>query len=454
MVTSLGDFHKIDPVSFEKTGALDPILGIDTRLFIDPRLLIDTSITELSESATKISDHFNDVVKLLKNVNAVGDPFWKKAEKLLTFPEVRGLCIGYSAGGTAGRGMGPKKRASLLDTAVQIVGAGIEDPTLFELVGVFEDGVGPDLISDMVAKIIMVDLIAFTQRVCSDLGIPMEPQRISAQHRDEDLPKNPLTDTPIILVPMDVLRDLPVAESFSDIFWIAEQNQELRDELNKIIGTSWRKVTTSEQKHGLRKSFIERPETLTKVLNQYVEEVRERYDFKDDPSGEVQWYRIAKDLPSQHKLSLTLSSSPTVEDVFAVVTQICETFAKLIQDNQLCKLLYDKGGTRKHESAAQLLFYGIAASYCEANNLDLSPESDSGRGPVDFKVSSGFSGKVLVEIKLTSNLQLLHGYETQLPIYQRAEQATRGIYLVLNNGGITDPRLHAFRTRVHETLNT
>jgi len=59
-------------------------------------------------------------------------------------------------------------------------------------------------------------------------------------------------------------------------------------------------------------------------------------------------------------------------------------------------------------------------------------------------VSAGFKGKVLVEIKLTSNLQLAHGFEKQLPIYQAAEDAQRGIYLVINNGGITEQRWDAF----------
>lgn len=65
--------------------------------------------------------------------------------------------------------------------------------------------------------------------------------------------------------------------------------------------------------------------------------------------------------------------------------------------------MYDSTGKSKHESAAQLLFYGVADSYCAANNIDLSPESNAGRGPVDFKLSRGSTDKVIVEVKLTSN---------------------------------------------------
>jgi hypothetical protein len=92
--------------------------------------------------------------------------------------------------------------------------------------------------------------------------------------------------------------------------------------------------------------FINQPATLVDVIAQYVAEERDRYDFQDDGSGEVQWYRVAREMPSKHKLELTLPPEPTAEDVFAVVVRICEHFAKLIQDNQLCNLLYDKSGER------------------------------------------------------------------------------------------------------------
>lgn len=68
------------------------------------------------------------------------------------------------------------------------------------------------------------------------------------------------------------------------------------------------------------------------------------------------------------------------------------------------------------ESMSQMLFYMIASVYCKINNLDITPEAETGRGPVDFKVSSGFSDRVLVEVKLSSNPGLLHGYTTQLEL--------------------------------------
>ncbi len=344
--------------------------------------------------------------------------------------------------------MGAKKRARLLDTTIRIVKAGVSDPQLFELAGIFEENVGPDLISDMIAKIIMADLIAFTQRVCSDLGISMQPLTVSAQHPDEDLPLNPITGLPIILVPRDVLSELPVADSFLNIGWVASFNEQLRQSLNRRLGADWRELSVTDKKIGLRESFVDVPEGLRAALDAYRALDAVPYDFAADPAGEVAWYPAAKAAVANDSLSLFLGPSPNADEVFGVVKRICEHYAFLLEDRQLCKLLYNKDGTLKHEAAAQLLFVGVASAYCEANRLDLSPESDAGRGPVDFKISKGFDGKVLVEVKFTANPQLTKGFEKQLPIYMTAERATKGIYLVIDVGGISEGRMKTFRETI------
>lgn len=453
MSQSFADYYGIDEATFEATGALDPILDVDTRLFIDPALLRATESPEFVESYAEVTNYFADVVKVIKRIERPNDRMWREADSRLTFPEIGGLSIGYASKGTSGSGMGPKLRAQLLETARQVVSAGVEDPAMFELVGIFEDGIGADRISDMISKIIGKDLIRFTQRVCSDCGIPMGAHRIAALGIEEDLPVNPLTKRPLILVPREILRDLPVAEDYADIRFASQFNATLRDELNSGIGMALSQMSAKDKKEKLKESFIRFPEVLAEVIKQYQAAVPVRYDFSDDPSGEVIWYKATKKLPVAAPLDLTLSARPTVEEVVNVAEAICLHFKRLVEENQLGQLLYDKEGKRKHESAAQLLFFGVASAYCEANNLDLSPESDAGRGPVDFKVSAGFKEKVLVELKLTSNNQLSHGFQNQLPIYQRAENTTHGIYLVVNNGGATAARLAAFGQLVRDAGN-
>lgn len=442
---SLADYNKIDHKVFASTGAFDPVLSIDTRLFIDPRLLAITTVPEFKDSYAKVGKHFEDVMRVVKRITKENDPFWKAADKLLTFPEVKGLCIGYATSGSRGSGMGPELRNELLENIIKIVGAGVDDPVIFELVGIFQDKVGADRISDMIAKIIIEDLVSFTQRVCSDCGIPMECMAFAKNMMQEDLPRNPITGDPIILVPKEVLSNLPEAAYYGDIASVANYNEQLRLEINAKIGGALSTIALAEKKKILRETFIRHPDVLKDIIKTYINSVAEFYNFDNDPSGKVIWYRASKSAVDEYPLDLKLANDPSLDEIENVVIQICNRFQALIEDNQLAKLLYDDKGKAKHESAAQLLFFGIASTYCLVNNLDISPESDAGRGPVDFKFSNGAKGKVLVEIKLTSNNQLQHGFESQLPIYMKAEGSIRGIYLVIDNGGYTEGRMKKFR---------
>jgi hypothetical protein len=79
-------------------------------------------------------------------------------------------------------------------------------------------------------------------------------------------------------------------------------------------------------------------------------------------------------------------------------------------------------------SLQQRLFFAVAYSYCDANNIDLSPECDAGSGQVDFKFSKGFDARVVVEIKLSTNPKVIAGYSMQLQTYMKAEETDRGVY--------------------------
>jgi hypothetical protein len=136
----------------------------------------------------------------------------------------------------------------------------------------------------------------------------------------------------------------------------------------------------------------------------------------------------------QNPVILTLSSAPTLEELLEVILLICNKFKDLVENNKLSSLLYDNGQP-KHEEAAQLLFYGVAESYCEANNLDLTRESNAGRGPVDFKISGGYHSRVVVETKLNTNNKLVHGFRRQIGEYQKAEKTNHAIYTVIDVGG-------------------
>lgn len=87
----------------------------------------------------------------------------------------------------------------------------------------------------------------------------------------------------------------------------------------------------------------------------------------------------------------------------------------------------------KREKAAQHLLLCHAIPYSRQYDLDISPETDAGRGSADVKVSRG-RDKTLVEIKLSSNPQYIHGYQTQLQEYSLAEETDKLIYVFIDVG--------------------
>ncbi len=419
----------VDNKLLEQAGVFDVILDVDTRVFVDPALLGLCKQAEFLEAEAEVENYFSNIIVLLRHSKSMDDMYWKRADSLLTFKEIRGTCLGYSEHGTAGNAIGKELRKSILLTIRELLIAGEEDPVLFELLGVFQERIGCDRISDLLTFILHKNILSYTNRVIESCGI--EGIEVIYEGISYKSCINPYNGEPLLLLPATVLSPLPVAENFDDIDRICGENQRVRDVINAYFDMGNRKrldkaeiLAMMRTDSGFTRTLIESYKNIPKVS----------YDFNDDPLGEYIWCQAAKDYTQQYPIKFEKNNPTTINDVENVVLKICEQFKALIENNGLHTLLYDSTGKKKHESAAQLLFYGIADSYCKSNDVDLTRESNAGRGPVDFKLSRGAKEKVLVEVKLTSNSQLKHGIEKQLPIYMKQENTKRAIYLIIDNG--------------------
>lgn len=250
------------------------------------------------------------------------------------------------------------------------------------------------------------------------------------------LPANPYVRgaPPIILVPTDILRDLPVATDWSGVADAAQKNEELRLKVNTQIAELW-SAKTREQKAQVREWALSNRDAFEAFLAMVRAADTTPYDMAGDPKGELFWRKIAATLAADQPLKLNIPALLDIAGVCNVVEQIMEQFRFLIEDRRFSEELY-YGGKPRPEKAAQRLFFAIAYAYCKANNLDITPEADTGNGPVDFKVSQGFEGRVLVEIKLSTNGKLVKGYLRQLETYKTAEETINGYYVVVDVGQI------------------
>lgn len=423
--------------TLSKVGILDSTLTFDTKLFIDPTLIKYSKHKEIRVDAYKlINQHFGIVIKLLKSSRNIDDRQWQAAKKLLDYKEIKATCLGYGSNSIHGGGMGPHLIEQSLKTFKEIIDLGVEDAELFILLPLIEEKIGPDRISDMITFIILPALIKFTQRVSKKLKIKSEMLQI--KNYNEMLPLNPFekTKTPIIMLPIDILRSLPVVESWEDIADAARRNDELRKKVGMMIGQIWKKKEL-KNKEKLRRQTLKSKEAIEYMLTLIRGVKPTSYDQIDDPEGLNAWKELYKDIGTKYPLSIGKPTNLSPETIIDIVKQIVGQFKFLIEKKGIWKALWHKGKPHK-EKVAQMLFFVAAYSYCKCNNLDITPESDTGSGIVDFKFSYGGDAKVLVETKLSTNKKLVSGYNDQLKAYKESENPIKSFYLVVDVGKMKD----------------
>lgn len=383
---------KVPEQALERLGVLDPTLNVDAKLFIDPLLLANSSHEEMKQAETTFKSFFTEIIKLLSASKNEGDVAWRTVNKRMMFKEIKGTCLGYGAASIRGSGFGPHLAGKITKTAKEIIDLGITDPDLFLSLPLLEESIGPDLISDMTTNIILENLIQFNCRILNELKICTTQFRIKGAYYN--LTPNPTENnsTPVILVPKDVLRQLPIANSWSEVCDNASENEELRNKVNRTIGEIW-EAKTRKDKERIRETALSSKNTFSTILQMLHNIVPKHYDFKKDPDGILVWRQFLESVAREYPLKL--EKPKTIEDVHKVVVMIIKQFQHLVEKRGLARELWNEK-KRRNEKSVQRIFFAVADSYCQANNIDISPEIDTGTGQIDFKFSTGYDSRVLI----------------------------------------------------------
>jgi hypothetical protein len=444
-------FSEVFKVDRQQRGAwFDPVLTVDTKLFVDPFLIYAGETGPFQGSHKEVIGFFNDVFSLI--AKSKGDRRhlnWRRALHLLVFPEVEELCLGYATGTTKGAGSGGGFACVIAEALWEAVEAGIKEFSHFEEVGILREGIGADRISDITANLLRPRLATYTEAICTNYGIPRVTFKYPRGVYSADyqrwmpltiaVPKNPYNDLPVLLVPEQYLRDLPTisAQAFWD-YCYSNENETLRDDFGADI-----------TRHVDKKTIIEfarhHPELRAEFLKFVEEEGAEPYDYSVDQRGLLKWYDATAEYCRRSPLRLHFTS----EKEFRAFNQaLLDEFRNYVENNEGWRLLWNDNGVPKSEEAAQLLFLGVVKHYCKANNIDISREVNIGRGPVDFKVSQGHQFRALLELKLARNTKFWNGLSKQLPKYQEAEGVHSGYFVVIVQSEQDLKRLTDIRPRV------
>lgn len=411
----------------------DPVLSLDTPLFLDPFLLYEEEKGVFEGSHREIIRFFDSVFQLIAKSGGNKESLrYQKVLDILLFPEVEELCLGFATKGTKGSGTGRGSSRTIASALWAAIQAGLVEIRHFEEIGILHEGIGADRISDITAGILRRRLVAYTNAICRRHKVPVQTFRYQHGYYDfeqerwrpikVELPYNSHSNKAVLLVPRHYLKTLPTinAEDFWDYSY-TNQNEIIRNEFNYDVsrGVSKRNIVELARRH---------PELLQAYVGEAEKRAAEPYDFDRDDKGLIQWYTVSESYVTQHPLTLPVKSLP---GFLNAINRMVLEYQHFVQENAGWKLLWNDDGRNKSEKAAQLLFLGIVKHYCRANDIDISPEPNIGRGPVDFKVSKGFNLRALFELKLARNTHFWNGIEKQLPAYLKAEQINYGTFVVI-----------------------
>jgi hypothetical protein len=435
----------IDPATISAAGLIDPFLNVDTQLFIDPTLL-EKSANKIinTEALACFRQHFSNFIRLLSISEKEGDVAWRGAQRLLDLREPPENGLGYGGSGRSGSSRPREIQDAITRTAKEVVSLGSKDPEMISLMGFFDEGVGSDTISDFTTKVIVDQLACITEEFCIINKIPIKKsgpeQKFALPHFVDSRGIERLT----VLVPIDIVRELPIARDWGEIEAASAANSRIRDRVSKLL-SGITQPTMADRKLALRRAVMESAEVFDLFLNA-VKDFAAHYNPNKDALGYYKLKRILSENKDGFKSGQFYDLAGGVGNMVRLVHDTIDMFKHHVEKGNLWEDLWIDG-IPKRERAAQLIYFAIADCFCMANNIDLSPEANMGGGPIDFKFSKGYRARVLVELK-RSRGNVVHGYEKQLEFYKAAARTFHGIFVVIDYGDLGDKltRIQAIRT--------
>lgn len=408
----------------------DPLLEMDTQLFVDPFLLYKESIGFWSDSGDRIADHFQKGFELLAghHNNRRSDQY-KKTVELMIFPEPREFGLGFVGTGNSGAGTGKGFAELIVQAMVEAINRGLADLRHFEELGLLVPNIGRDRISDITCNILKDKFIKYTEEICKRHKIPT--QAFDVPHGDFDglrnrwiskranLPVNPISGNFILLTPWKFLRELPTLNAAD--WWNSLDPTLLRD-LNIDLHARLRKSDIFEA----AKAKIDaiRPWSTAKESTD-----ARPYDINRDPEGLHNWQKLTRDFGYTRGLDLEEVSESNFHDF---ITRINQKFRHFVEEEGGWRLLWnDDSHTQKKERSIQLLYLGIVKDYCERYSITILREVEFGNGPVDFVFVGNQNVKVLLEVKKMGNGKFWNGLDSQLMSYMSSAECTKGWFLAV-----------------------
>lgn len=208
----LTDFYGISAAQADIDFAI-PLLDEDVPLYVDPFLLWRSPSQQDNSLHTALINSFNRQNWLLQKGREK-----EAVQNLIIASECDEVGLGVSSN-RKGKRIGEGTASEILELFRRIPEYRQFGFSHFEEIQLFVDGISRDRVSDIACSFLKSFLIDYTIDQCLKLGIPIEKVRLATlydyrEHQfdrdvEVELPINPETKTPLLLVPKRWLRFVP-----------------------------------------------------------------------------------------------------------------------------------------------------------------------------------------------------------------------------------------------------
>lgn len=445
------DLIKVDKSVLAELGVFNPLLNFDTKLFVEPLLLKDSSSPIIRESFCNYNKFFVDVMLLLQTSKKAGDICWRQAQRLVRFPEYKYTCIGYGSSSIDGSGSGVKLNSQILDTAKEIVDFAREQADIFILLPLLEEGIGADIISDMTQNIIDDDICQYTTFIMEKLNIKGEKRYKSRTGQHYTLPYNPYHKCPVKLLPLDILSNLPMADSFDS--WLvdaADENSNLRDLVNRHIGQAWFEANKSHKKETILDLLKKDKEFFLVILKTLQECSFDHYDLEKDYAGLYRWLDDSKKYIQLKPNADKKQAGDSLEAIYDEIEKITLYFHELVETQDLRRIFWTEHKSKlRHvkEFYSQMLFNMASDIWLSSreSNINIERQVNKETKHLEFRFSISGKYSVIVEVKHANNNGLHNGYLAQSEVCQRKHKSVKGVYIVMDFSDKPSNQLEAIK---------
>jgi hypothetical protein len=410
------DRFRVGPHVLDKYGAFNISVITDLPLFIDPFLLFNSS-------RPKYQALHESMIEYLRFLKSKADLNLTKGliNSWYRFPEVRQNWLGFVEGGNAGHGLGRGFAADLNAALVFLLpdfgSEAVTESTHLEKLALIRAGVGRDTISDFTTNLIKHFLCDYTQtftrkHIAQELSREFAVPRVAFNRQTETwmsgkyrLPN--LNGDYVLLTPTDLLtRDdtwinhNDMVHSFDQLLEAVDDGQ-LRAQMQNYLARRLRVNPTAKD---LREARARTVREFPILVDLYIKAKEDDREEASSVSAErtadahsvlvSQVQAAASDIAAKTTLYQELWSS--FDEARAAVA----LFKHYVEHQDGYKLI-NRGGGQPFSSEKEVqTFFGLLLT---RSRFDVNREPNNGRGPVDYKISSGAHDKSLIEFKLAKS---------------------------------------------------